>query len=350
MTASASPGKSPLAKLATTALGIALLINDRRKQSGKKLIEATQKASADLIERGTEVDQQLKASANQTLDRTQSKLEQQLESGKSAVKEVQTALEQATDHGRDRILALSGVATHKDVKDNAKLSHLNALSNQMAVFNDHVNFQFNKQLNELAQKADKFDLAPLARSVELKQLAKTEELASLATSKELDALASKTDISALSEVLANIPVLTEKVETLATRDDLAPLAKEHSLKTAQAVLANQMETHHSRIEILMAQLATRDDLRDLSKRQLTKHDIDSATSLLASKEDVESVVKQLIKHIHHLERQVVYLKQQLPEPTTAAKPETAKQPREHSASSEDSQVSESINSVQVRAH
>lgn len=360
MTTRASSEKSSLTKLATTAIGIALMINDRRKRSSKKLVESTQRTSADLIKRGTEVDQQLRQSTHQLIEQAQLRLEQQLKleqkitSGKSSIRDVQQSIEQAADQGRDRILALSGVATHKDVKDNAKLSHLNALSNQVAVFNDQVSYQFKQQVNELAQKADKFDLAPLARSVELTHLAKTEDLSPLATSEELARLATKADL----ELLAQIPILTDKVDLLASREDLTPLAKESSLQATQTVLANQMETHHSRIELLMAQLATRDDLRKISHEQLTKRDIESATSLLASREDVESVVKQLIKHIHHLERQVMYLKERIPNmpPQTAEKEQTTAKsantstPSVSKSISDDKKVSESINSVQVRAH
>ncbi|GLQ30509.1 hypothetical protein [Litoribrevibacter albus] len=350
---------STLVKLATTAIGVALLINDRRKQKSQQLIESTQKTSADLIERGAIVDQQLRSSTNQIIEETQSKLEQQLDSGKSVLKQAQHSVEKAADLSRDRLLSISGVATHKDVKDNAKLAHLNALSSQIAVSSDHMDFQLKKQFNELSQKADKFDLAPLARSVELKALAKQEDLHKLATHEDLTSLATSEELAALAtkadlELLAHIPILTEKVDTLTTKDDLVPLAKEQSIKAVQKVLENQMETHHARIEILMAQLATREDVHDVSRGQITRQDIDSATSLLASKEDVESVVKQLIKHIHHLERQVVLLKEKLPDTDRPEMPKNAAistvPAKPEKASAEKNTTADTIDSVQVRAH
>lgn len=318
---------SPLIRLASTAIGVALLINDRRKQKSQKLAKSTQETSSELIERGAEVDQRLRESAQKLINKTQLKVEAQLETGKSAIEELHHSLEQAADQSRDKVLAISGVATHKDVKDNAKLSHLNALSSQIAVFNDHMDYQLKKQLNELSQKSDKFDLAPLARSVELKTLAKQEQLLALPTHDDLSPLAKSDELATLAtktdlKILAQIPVLTEKVDSLATQDDIEPLAKEQTIKTVQRVLKNQMETHHARIEVLMSQLATRDDLRDVSETQITRHEVESATSRLASKEDVESVVKQLIKHIHHLEHQVKSLKDQIVQPSQTLITET----------------------------
>jgi hypothetical protein len=316
---------NPLVKMATTALGVALLLNDRRKQKSKQLLDSTHRTSAELIERGTEVDQKLRQSAQSLAERTHTNIEQRLDSGKSAIKNAQQSIEQAADTSRDRLLSISGVATHKDVKDNAKLSHVKALSHQVDTFSDQVRFQHQQQLSELAEKANKMDLTPLARSSELTELAKIQDLAPLSKKEDLDILAKSEELAALAtkadlELLAQIPILTDKVDTLATREDLTSLAKEQTLKGLQNVIEHQMGSHQARIEMLMGQLATRDDISDLNKSQLTQQDILSATELLASKEDVESVVKQLIKHIHHLERQVLMLKEHLadnePAPTS----------------------------------
>jgi len=185
---------SPLIKAATTAIGVALLLNDRRKKKSQKLIETSQKTSTELIEKGTEVDQKLRASTNQVIEDTQAKLEHGLEQTKDSLKKAQSSVEKAADVSRDKLLAISGVATHKDVKDNAKISHLSALSTQMAVFGENVDYQFNKQQNELIQKADKHDLAPLARSTELQTLAKIEDLKDLATQESLKPLATSEEL------------------------------------------------------------------------------------------------------------------------------------------------------------
>jgi hypothetical protein len=359
---------SKLVKAASTAIGLALLINDRRKKNTQKLIDSSKQASADLVERGTEVDERLKASTNELMAKAQAPIDQQVKKTKNSLIKVKDQAEGMADQSRDKLLSITGVATHKDVKDNAKISHLSALSTQVSVFNEQVDYQLSKQQQTLAEKADKDDLHPLAHKEDLLSFVKQDDLIPLATSDDLESLASSEDLTPLAKsvelerlaskedlaLLDNIPLLTEKVDLLATKEDLDPLAKEQSVKAMQNVLKTQMDAHQSRVEMMMSQLATRDDISEVSSAQLTVKDVESATSLLASKEDVETVVKQLIKHIHHLERQVVLLQEKLPNETAESlqsspaltRPDQPGTPEKKAPDS----VTESINSVQVRAH
>ncbi|GAA3923215.1 hypothetical protein [Litoribacillus peritrichatus] len=348
---------SLLFKTATTALGIAIYLNDKRKQSKKKMLEKSQLTTAELIERGSEVDRKLKNSANHLVERTQQQLQQGVQTSQQALHKVQTSLEEAADTRRDQVLRITGVATHKDVKHNAKVGHINALATKMVQFNESIDYQLKEHREKLAHKADRRDLAPLAKSEDLTPLATSQELAGLAKAEQLQNLVKRADLDRLAtsqqlETLARtedlalldkIPLLTEKVDLLAHKEDLFPIAKEASVKALQNILSTQLDTHQTKIELLMTQLATRSDISDITDAQATKQDVQHATQKLASKNDVESIVKQLIKHIQGLEEQVSYLKNQL-DNQQAPLAETVLPKTQPSGN-----VSDAIDSVQLRA-
>ena len=109
-----------------------------------------------------------------------------------------------------------------------------------------------------------------------------------------------------------------------------------------------MDTHQSKIELLMTQLATRDDLSELTEKQVSIEKVQELTQPLATKDDVESVLKKMIKHIQHLEVQVSYLKEKVqtnvPTPSTPVTQSQAKKAPTAAPTS----VTEAIDSVKLK--
>jgi hypothetical protein len=313
-----TPAKSkPVMKAAATAIGMALLLNDKRKKVTAQWSTNSEKLKDELVEAGRPKDQKIKEASSKVIQKTKDSINEQVDSTKASIQNTREQIEDATEQGRDKLLQLSGVATHKEVKDNAKTAHIDALSDQLASVSENTEHKLDHQAEVLEAKVDKIDLQPLAKTEEMKDivhqavspLATAKDLEPLATSSQLEPLAKTSDLTALDL----IPTLTEKVDVLAEKSDLEDLAKEKSVKSVNSKLKSineKVEAQHSRLEILLAQLATKQDITQLSGQIVSKSDIDEATQLLASKEDMESIVKQLIKHIHHLERQVTALSEQ----------------------------------------
>lgn len=326
MSESTSASSKPVMKAAATAIGMALLLNDKRKKMASQWSNSSEKLKEDLMAAGRPKDQQIKEASGKTLQKAKTSINEQVDATKASIQQTREQIEEATEQSRDKLLQLSGVATHKDVKDNAKASQVEHLSDQLVTTQEATERAFDTQTQILANKVDKRDLEPLAKTETMKAtineavspLATTQDLAPLATQAHLDPLAKTSDLAALDL----IPTLTEKVDTLAEKTDLQDLAKEASVTSVNSKLKDideKVEAQHSRIEILMAQLATKQDINQLSGEIVSKSDINEATQLLASKEDMESIVKQLIKHIHQLEKQVTELSEK------AAKAEQLKQ-------------------------
>ncbi len=345
---------SRLVKTASAFIGFALLLNEKRKKNKQKMITSGQRTTKELIAKGTVLDQKLKDKGNEFSAEAKSQIKKKLQTSKHRIHSAQNDIKSVADKSRDKALSITGVATHKDVMNNAKIGHINAVATKMVEFNENIDFQLKDQKEILSHKVDKRDLLPLAKSCDLEplttkkdlaSLARTEDLHNVAKSEELMDLAKTRDLKALD----GIPLLTEKVEQLAHKQDLSPLAKEQSIKAFQNVLSNQMDTHQSKIELLMTQLATRDDLSELTEKQVSIEKVQELTQPLATKDDVESVLKKMIQHIQHLEVQVSYLKEKVQKNVTTPSTSVTQSQAKKAPTAAPTSVTEAIDSVKLKA-
>lgn len=285
-----SVANSPLRQVVRAFLGAVVTLNDQRKQHTEALLEASSEIEARVKAQA----EQLKAEALEKVDAAKATTEERIKHSADIAEQLALA-------SRDKALALSGVATHADVKDSAKQADLAPLatSEELAPLAKKTDLDPLATTEQLAPLASKEDLAPLATADDLTPVAKSEELKPLASKADLSPLAEKSDLAALS-------LLAEKTDLnlLASKDDLVPLATRDDL----SILASKDD---------LTTLSTKQDLETLLTRV---GELEQFANLAKRGDDVEKVLGTLLDQIGDLSGRIHSLSSDLQQIKTSEAP------------------------------